>query len=86
MLKPKEVSQILDVSVKTLQRWDAKGILVAQRTGHNRRFYSQDQIDKFLQNNSERLEIVSLKGLTSRQQAIIKDLLTDFRKANQVKQ
>lgn len=38
-LKPKEVSDLAGVSVKTLQRWDSKGILKARRTATNRRYY-----------------------------------------------
>ena len=35
-------------SVKTLQRWDRDGVLVAQRTATNRRYYTEDQIRAFL--------------------------------------
>ena len=35
--KPKEVAELLHVSVKTLQRWDREKILVANRTPTNRR-------------------------------------------------
>lgn len=47
-LKPKEVSKILGVTVKTLQRWDREKILVAYRTPTNRRFYTREQIEKHL--------------------------------------
>ena len=33
----------LGVSIKTLQRWDREGVLVAKRTPTNRRYYTEDQ-------------------------------------------
>lgn len=48
MLKPKDIASRLNVSVRTLQRWDNEGILTAQRTPTNRRYYTEDQIRKFL--------------------------------------
>jgi putative resolvase len=38
-----QMSHLLNVSVKTLQRWDRDGILIAQRSPTNRRFYTQQQ-------------------------------------------
>lgn len=43
MIKPKDMAQRLNISVKTLQRWDNEGILVAHRTPTNRRYYTEDQ-------------------------------------------
>lgn len=37
----------LGVSVKTMQRWDRDGVLLAGRTLTNRRWYSQEQLDSF---------------------------------------
>lgn len=48
VLKPKEVAKLLGVTVKTLQRWDREGILVAYRTPTNRRFYKEEQIKEYL--------------------------------------
>ena len=48
ILKPKDVSKILNVSQKTLQRWDKDGTLIAYRNPKNRRYYTQEQIDLFL--------------------------------------
>ena len=42
--KPKDFAELLDVSVKTLQRWDREGILKANRTPTNRRYYTYDNI------------------------------------------
>ena len=39
-----EASRVIGVSVKTLQRWDREGKLVAKRTPSNRRYYTKDQI------------------------------------------
>jgi len=39
-----QVSEKLGVSVKTLQRWDRDGKLVAKRTPTNRRFYTENQL------------------------------------------
>lgn len=45
--KPKDFAELLGVSVKTLQRWDNDGILKANRTPTNRRYYTYDQYLKF---------------------------------------
>ena len=42
--KPKDFAELLGVSVKTLQRWDREGILKANRTPTNRRYYTYDNI------------------------------------------
>ena len=46
--KPKDFAELLNVSVKTLQRWDREGILIAKRTTTNRRYYTYDQYLKFI--------------------------------------
>lgn len=43
ILKPGEMANKLGISVKTLQRWDDKGILKAHRSPTNRRFYDIQQ-------------------------------------------
>ena len=45
--KPKDFAELLGVSVKTLQRWDREGILKANRTPTNRRYYTYDQYLQF---------------------------------------
>ena len=42
-----QAANLLGVSTKTLRRWEAKGILVPQRTPGNQRRYTQSQIDRF---------------------------------------
>ena len=49
ILKPKEVSERLNVTVWTLQQWDKAGKLKAYRNPKtNRRYYTEEQIDEFL--------------------------------------
>ena len=45
--KPKEFAELLNVTVKTLQRWDRERTLVANRTPTNRRYYAYDQYLQF---------------------------------------
>jgi len=52
ILKPKQVSKILNVSVKTLQNWDRSKKLIAYRDkASNRRFYTDLQISEFLESS-----------------------------------
>ena len=44
---PKDFAELLGVSVKSLQRWDRDGILKANRTPTNRRYYTYDQYLQF---------------------------------------
>ncbi len=41
--KPSEFAELINISVRTLQRWDNEGILKAFRTPSNRRYYTYDQ-------------------------------------------
>lgn len=45
--KPKEFAELLNVTVKTLQRWDREKTLVANRAPTNRRYYAYDQYLQF---------------------------------------
>lgn len=47
IFKPKDFAKLLDVSVGTLQRWDREGILKANRTPTNRRYYTYDHYLQF---------------------------------------
>jgi len=47
-MSPKEFASRIGVSVKTLQRWDVSGKLIAHRTPTNRRFYTEDQYKKVM--------------------------------------
>lgn len=46
--KPKEFAKLLGVSVRTLQRWDKKGLLVAHRTPTDRRYYTYEQYLEYI--------------------------------------
>ena len=48
MYKPNEFAEMLGVSVKTLQRWDNEGKLIAFRNPANRRYYTHDQYLDYL--------------------------------------
>lgn len=52
--KSSEAARILGVSVRTLQRWDIDGHLVAYRTPTNRRFYTQGQLDEYLKQTTSK--------------------------------
>lgn len=51
--KPSEFAKLISVHIKTLQRWDKKGKLKAHRTPTNRRFYTQEQYEEYI--NSTKL-------------------------------
>ena len=51
--KPKEFAELLNVSVKTLQRWDRDKILIAKRTPTNRRFYTEEQLQEYLKKSDK---------------------------------
>ena len=48
ILKPKDVANMLNVTVKTLQNWDYSGKLIAKRNPNNRRYYTFEQINELL--------------------------------------
>ena len=51
--KPKEFAELIGVSVKTLQRWDKKGLLIAHRTPTDRRYYTYEQYLKYIGDKNE---------------------------------
>jgi len=48
ILKPREMAELLNVTVKTLQRWDKAGKLKAQRNPSNRRYYFYEQYLEYI--------------------------------------
>lgn len=52
--KPKDVSKLLGVTVNTLQRWDREGKFKACRNAANRRYYTQEQLNRFLGKENHR--------------------------------
>lgn len=45
--KPQEFAKLVGVSVLTLQRWDNSGKFKAYRTPSNRRYYTEEHLEKF---------------------------------------
>lgn len=48
MLKLKDMTEKLGVTVKTLQKWDNQGILKAYQTPTNRRYYTEEQYSQYI--------------------------------------
>lgn len=67
--KPKDFAELLNVSVKTLQRWDREGILIAKRTPTDRRYYTYDQYLEYkgIKNNTERKVVIYTRVSTNGQ-------------------
>ena len=62
MLTPKEVSERLGVSLRTLYTWEKEGSLVPYKSPgiEGRKFYSEEQIEEFWKNiEKERLERIA---------------------------
>lgn len=45
---PSQFANMINVTVKTLQRWDRKNILIAHRTITNRRYYTHTQYYEYM--------------------------------------
>ena len=58
--KPKDFAELLGISVKTLQRWDREGILKANRTPTDRRYYTYDKY--FMCSPAGCMDFVSIKN------------------------
>lgn len=67
--KPKDFAELLGVSVKTLQRWDRDGILVAKRTPTDRRYYTYDQYLEYkgIKNDGDRKIVIYTRVSTNNQ-------------------
>ena len=67
--KPKDFAELLNVSVKTLQRWDRDNILVAKRTPTDRRYYTYDQYLEFkgVKNDATRKTVIYTRVSTTNQ-------------------
>lgn len=68
--KPKDFAELVGVSVKTLQRWDRDGILKANRTPTNRRYYTYDQYLQFrgIQTENDIRDVVIYARVSTRNQ------------------
>lgn len=56
MIKLHEMAKRLGVTVKTLQRWDNTGVLVAKRTPNNRRYYTEAQYLEYIGENNNKIK------------------------------
>ena len=68
--KPKDFAELLGVSVKTLQRWDRDGVLKANRTPTDRRYYTYAQYLQFkgIQIENDIRDIVIYARVSTRNQ------------------
>ena len=55
-----EAAKKIGVSVKTLQRWDREGKLVANRTPSNRRYYTDSQLKEIKEGNFDIKDMVEI--------------------------
>ena len=78
--KPKEFAKLLNVSVKTLQRWDREKTLIANRTPTNRRYYTYDQYLQFkgIGNDTDFRKIVIYTRVSTRNQSDDLENQVDF--------
>ena len=51
-----EFAKKIGMSVNTLQRWDRDGILIANRTPTNRRYYTEEQLQLYRCSKESSLE------------------------------
>lgn len=77
----------LNVSVKTLQRWDREGILVAKRTPTDRRYYTEDQYLEYIGSStkSKRKTIAYVRVSSANQKDDLRNQITFIRNYVNVK-
>lgn len=73
--KPKDFAELLNVSVKTLQRWDRDEILIAKRTPTGRRYYTYDQYLEYkgINSNDNRKTVIYTRVSTNSQKDDLKN-------------
>lgn len=74
--KPKDFAELLNVSVKTLQRWDRDNVLKAFRTPTDRRYYTYDQYLEYKGINNidnEKKKIIYTRVSTNNQKDDLKN-------------
>ena len=81
MIRLNEMAKRLNVSVKTLQRWDREGILVAKRTPTDRRYYTEDQYLEYIGSStkSKRKTIAYARVLSANQKDNLRNQITFIR-------
>lgn len=78
--KPNEFAELLNISIRTLQRWDNEGKLKAFRTPTNRRYYTYEQYLKYkgiAKSEIKRKNIIYTRVSTSNQKDDLKSQI-DF--------
>lgn len=78
--KPNEFAELLNISVRTLQRWDNEGKLKAFRTPTNRRYYTYEQYLEYkgiAKSEIKRKNIIYTRVSTSNQKDDLKNQI-DF--------
>lgn len=69
MIRLNDMAKRLGVSVKTLQRWDREGILIAKRNPNNRRYYTEDQYFEYIgSSNKKNRKIIAYTRVSSNNQ------------------
>ena len=69
MIRLNDMAKRLGVSVKTLQRWDREGILVAKRKPNNRRYYTEEQYLEYIgSSNKKDRKIIAYTRVSSNNQ------------------
>ncbi|WP_220751539.1 IS607 family transposase [Apilactobacillus xinyiensis] len=68
-MSPKEFGKRIGKTVKTLQRWDNAGKLIAHRTPTNRRFYTEDQYNQIMgiNSNNNKISVIYARVSTANQ-------------------
>ena len=81
MIRLNEMAKRLNVSVKTLQRWDREGILVAKRTPTDRRYYTEDQYLEYISSStkSKRKTIAYVRVSSANQKDDLRNQITFIR-------
>lgn len=72
VLKPKEMAERLGVTTRTLRNWDNEGVLKAKRTPTNRRYYTEEQYQRYI--NSQERSVDSLINVLKEYQKCIPHL------------
>ena len=80
MIKLNNMANRLGVSVKTLQRWDKDGILIAKRTPTNRRYYTEEQYLTYVGKSKPCGKTIAYTRVSSRNQLDDLQSQTEFLK------
>lgn len=80
MIKLNDMANRLGVSVKTLQRWDKDGILIAKRTPTNRRYYTEEQYLTYIGKSKPHGKTIAYTRVSSRNQLDDLQSQTEFLK------